>query len=43
MVEFLTDNWQILTAVFTALVYMYGQVQATRKGMKMMCTANRTN
>lgn len=40
IVTFLTDNWQILTTVFTALVYMYRQVRATRKGIRALLRAD---
>lgn len=40
MVEFIKDNWQILTTVFAALVYMYRQIIATRKGIRALLRAD---
>lgn len=40
MVEFVKDNWQILTTVFAALVYMYRQIIATRKGIRALLRAD---
>ena len=40
MLEFLKDNWQILTALFTACAYMYRQILATRKGIRALLRAD---
>ena len=34
MIEFIKENWQILTTLTAALGYMYRQIIATRKGIK---------
>ncbi len=40
MIEFISDNWQILTAVAGAFAYMYRQVLATRKGIRALLRAD---
>ena len=40
MVEFISDNWQILTALVTAVAYMYRQILATRKGIRALLRAD---
>ena len=40
MLNFLTDNWQILTALFGAFAYMYRQILATRKGIRALLRAD---
>lgn len=40
MLEFLKDNWQILTALVAALGYMYRQIVATRKGIRALLRAD---
>lgn len=40
MIEFITDNWKILTALLTAFAYLYGQVMATRKGIRALLRAD---
>lgn len=40
MVEFISDNWQILTALVTAIAYMYRQILATRKGIRALLRAD---
>lgn len=40
MIEFIKENWQILTALATALAYMYRQLLATRKGIRALLRAD---
>lgn len=40
MIEFVKDNWQILTTLVTALAYMYRQIIATRKGIRALLRAD---
>lgn len=40
MVEFIKDNWQILTTLVAALGYMYRQIIATRKGIRALLRAD---
>lgn len=40
VLNFLTDNWQILTALFGAFAYMYRQILATRKGIRALLRAD---
>lgn len=40
MVEFVKDNWQILTTLVAALGYMYRQIVATRKGIRALLRAD---
>ena len=40
MLQFIKDNWQILSVVFTALGYLYRQVMAIRKGTRALLRAD---
>ena len=40
MIDFVSDNWQILTAVAGAFAYMYRQILATRKGIRALLRAD---
>ena len=40
MLEFIQDNWQILTALVAAFGYMYRQIIATRKGIRALLRAD---
>lgn len=40
MIEFISDNWQILTALMTVFTYMYRQILATRKGIRALLRAD---
>ena len=40
MIEFISDNWQILTALAAAFAYMYRQILATRKGIRALLRAD---
>lgn len=40
MIEFITGNWQILTTLAAALLYMYRQIAATRKGIRALLRAD---
>lgn len=40
MLEFIQDNWQILTTLVAALGYMYRQIIATRKGIRALLRAD---
>ena len=38
--EFISDNWQMLTAMCAALGYLYRQIAATRKGIRALLRAD---
>lgn len=40
MLKFISDNWQLLTLVVTCMTYMYGQMVATRKGIRALLRAD---
>jgi len=40
MIEFVQDNWQMLTTVFAALGYLYRQVMAAKKGIRALLRAD---
>ena len=40
MVEFLSDNWQLITAFVGAVAFLYRQVIATRKGVRALIRAD---
>lgn len=40
MIAFISDNWQILTTLVAALLYMYRQIVATRKGIRALLRAD---
>lgn len=40
MTEFITDNWQILSAMVAAITYLYQQIAATRKGIRALLRAD---
>lgn len=40
MLEFISDNWQILTTFFAAIAYLYRQIVATRKGIRALLRAD---
>lgn len=40
MITFLRDNWQILCFVVTGLGYLYGQLHATRRGIRALLRAD---
>lgn len=40
MIEFVSDNWKILTALFSCAAYLYGQILATRKGIRALLRAD---
>lgn len=40
MIDFVKENWQILTTMFAALGYLYRQVVATRKGIRALLRAD---
>lgn len=40
MIEFIKDNWQILTTLTAALGYMYRQIIATRRGIRALLRAD---
>lgn len=40
MFEFISDNWQILTLLFSAVGYMYRQIIATRKAIRALLRAD---
>lgn len=40
MIEFVRGNWQILTALLSVGGYLYGQILATRKGIRALLRAD---
>ena len=40
MIEFISENWQIMTALVAAVAYMYRQILATRKGIRALLRAD---
>lgn len=40
MIDFVSDNWQIMTAVAGTFAYMYRQILATRKGIRALLRAD---
>lgn len=40
MIEFITENWKLLSLVVSALGYMYAQIIAMRKGIRAMLRAD---
>lgn len=40
MIEFISENWKVLTLVFSALSYVYYQVIAMRKGIRALLRAD---
>lgn len=40
MIEFISDNWQIITTFAGALLYMYRQIIATRRGIRALLRAD---
>ena len=40
MIEFITENWKLLTTLVGALGYMYAQIIAMRKGIRAMLRAD---
>jgi len=40
MIEFIQDNWQILTAMVTVFGYLYRQIVATRRGIRALLRAD---
>ena len=40
MLEFIADNWQILTTFLTVIAYLYRQIVATRKGIRALLRAD---
>lgn len=40
MIEFISENWKLLTIVFGALSYVYYQVIAMRKGIRALLRAD---
>ena len=40
MIDFLRENWQLLTALAALLGYMYRQILATRKGIRALLRAD---
>lgn len=40
MIEFLSNNWQLLTAMCAAVSYLYFQVVAMRKGIRALIRAD---
>lgn len=40
MIEFISENWKILTTVFAGMGYLYGQVIAMRKGIRALLRAD---
>ena len=40
MIEFITENWKLLSLIAGALGYMYKQILAMRKGIRAMLRAD---
>ena len=40
MIEFVSDNWKILTTVAGVFLYMYRQIVATRRGIRALLRAD---
>ena len=40
MIDFISDNWQILTTLLAALSYIYSQILAMRKGIRALLRAD---
>ena len=40
MIEFITENWKLLSVIVGALGYMYKQIHAMRKGIRAMLRAD---
>lgn len=40
MIEFISDNWQVITAVGALFSYMYYQIIAMRKGIRALLRAD---
>lgn len=40
MLETISDNWQLLTAIVGAFAYLYRQIVATRKGIRALLRAD---
>lgn len=39
MIKFISDNWQLITAFAGAILFLYRQVIATRKGVRALLRA----
>lgn len=40
MIEFVSDNWHLLTAAVAGFAYLYRQIMATRKGIRALLRAD---
>ena len=40
MIEFISDNWKLLSLVFGAMAYLYKQIMATRRGIRALLRAD---
>ena len=40
MIEFISDNWQLITLMAGGMGYMYRQISATRKGIRALLRAD---
>lgn len=40
MIEFISENWKLLSLIVSALGYMYAQIIAMRKGIRAMLRAD---
>ena len=40
MIEFITENWKLLSVLFSILSYMYYQIMAMRKGIRALLRAD---
>ncbi len=40
LLDFVKENWQLLTAFAASLLYMYRQILATRKGIRALLRAD---
>lgn len=40
MIEFISDNWKLLSVIFGAMAYLYKQIMATRRGIRALLRAD---
>lgn len=40
MIEFISENWKVLSVLFSVLSYMYYQILAMRKGIRALLRAD---
>lgn len=40
MIEYISDNWQLISALAAAVLFLYKQVASTRKGVRALLRAD---